>query len=186
MYILPDKRICTSCLKEKPLNEFHLDRGRPRSICKTCSQKDCKSKRTGIRLKKIYILPKMKICSQCNKEKDINDFYIQKNNKPKSNCKSCHQLNLSLWRKKNPKIHSKQNCNYQKTYHSKHPEYLKSWWKKTVKEASPTYIRFGIMKGRGLEYKTASDITVQFIRSTLMLRREINAQGKSPFKDAGD
>ena len=44
----------------------------------------------------------MKICNQCNIEKDLNSFYKRKDNKDgyRNNCKACHNINTKISTKK--------------------------------------------------------------------------------------
>jgi hypothetical protein len=50
---------------------------------------------------------KTKVCSKCNVEKQITDFY-----KKISYCKICHLENKQNWRKNNPEEYKKQNKDY--------------------------------------------------------------------------
>lgn len=185
MYIHSETRICTSCLKEKSTDHFYRDRKSFRAVCKECTSKGLTSQKTGVVThKRIYILPKRKICSACEVEKDIEEFHFDKRDRPRSQCKKCHRSHINDYRKVNKDKWAKQQKESQKKYHAANPEYLKNWWKDAVKEAKPTYIKWQIIVGRKMDPKTVSDFTVDYIRKTLLLRREIDAQGKSPFKDA--
>ncbi len=42
------------------------------------------------------------ICSQCQCEKSLTEFYLNSNKKPSKHCKSCHLENGKNWRKNNP------------------------------------------------------------------------------------
>ncbi len=74
----------------------------------------------------------MKICSECNVEKDILSFYKSKENKDgfKNKCKSCLcKYFKSTYVKKERKCWRKFDENYHKEYHKKNPDYNKNYIK---------------------------------------------------------
>ena len=71
---------------------------------------------------------KTKICKQCNKEKDIDNFYKDKNVKDgyRNKCKECIKINNTNWRKNNKvKVN-----NIQKDWRGENKEKIKSYNKK--------------------------------------------------------
>lgn len=70
-----------------------------------------------------------KYCSQCDTDKDINEFYTR-NNKPISLCKVCTRLNVAEYKQSNPdkiKFSKKKHRENNKEYYSNYgKEYRKS------------------------------------------------------------
>jgi hypothetical protein len=75
---------------------------------------------------------KTKICSKCNEEKLLANFYKNINYKDGyiTQCKSCKYNTTKKWRDKNPDKHKKQYDSYNKIYKSNNKEYSEEYDKK--------------------------------------------------------
>lgn len=81
-------KICSKCGLEKDISGFHkikLDQFKYRATCKECKRSPS-AKQKELRLS--LIPDGFKLCTKCNKEKLLSDFYKTKN-KFSSECKTC-------------------------------------------------------------------------------------------------
>lgn len=110
---------CPKCLKTKSVEEFYIFKkgpstGLPGSYCKECTLVKNKN-----RVRKIVPKEGCKICTACNCELPITDFYFDKyrGNKPRPRCKECDYSLSKKWVENNRDRVNKNNIAlYYKNY----------------------------------------------------------------------
>lgn len=91
-------KVCSKCQKEKPLDDFRVNRASPdkhEACCKKCKRENEREKYYYTEIKPYLMQPPLfklfKVCARCRQEKDIERFYNNKNSLDghTTQCKNC-------------------------------------------------------------------------------------------------
>lgn len=104
------QKICSKCGVSKPWSDFTMDRKRnkPISCCKSCRNANGKKERKDRKIKKEenqIVLNNQKICSKCNKIKDLSQYLKRSPTLLRAQCRDCineRQRETMKIRKENP------------------------------------------------------------------------------------
>lgn len=89
---------CTVCRENKPLSDFYVHRGVPRSPCKECKRASVRARnernRTRADLDEVRAEVKTKRCPRCEKTKPTKTAFCRNSSSPDGwagYCKACHK-----------------------------------------------------------------------------------------------
>lgn len=167
-------KICTKCLKEKPVTDFHTRYGKPRPLCKTCNKQELREAHARRREKYYQEYPEKrpvvenlpeghKRCTKCGEIKPFDAFSKNKKNKQyglQSACKACKTTYAKKQKEADPVLYNK---NRRAQANKRHRENIET----RIKNRLRCSLRRFVHDKHGNSYEELAGCTMEELREHL-------------------